>query len=379
MTIARNDDPAPAARHVTRLVLTDFRCYERAEMRLDGRAVVLSGPNGAGKTNVLEALSMLSPGRGLRHAKSAEIARRHGAGGWAVAATVAGDGLVIPMDIGTATGPGSERRQVKRDGAQVTQASLARDLSILWLTPVMDRLWTEGASPRRRFLDRLVMARHAPHAEAHVAYDKAREERIRLLTQGPRDGQWLNALEERLAREGAAIAAARRATVANLNAEMAAAETPFPRAHLSLTGEVEGWEGDEAAVAARLRAALSAARARDGEAGAQTIGPHRGDLATTHVAKDQPAGLCSTGEQKALLLSIVLAQAALVARAQGRAPLLLLDEAAAHLDPGRRAALFDLILAQPAQVFLTGTERPLFDGLSAQFFEVHDGHVAPAS
>ncbi|WP_233560111.1 DNA replication/repair protein RecF [Oleomonas cavernae] len=187
------------------------------------------------------------------------------------------------------------------------------------------------------------MARHAAHAEAHVAYDKAREERLRLLTQGPRDSQWLDALEERLGREGAAIAAARRATVADLNAAMAAVETPFPRAHLALTGEVEGWAGEEAAVAGRLRAALSAARPRDGEAGAQTIGPHRGDLGTTHVAKDQPAGQCSTGEQKALLLSIVLAQAALVARADGRAPLLLLDEAAAHLDPGRRAALYDLI------------------------------------
>lgn len=380
MTIARNDDQAPAARLVTRLVLTDFRCYGRAELKLDGRPVVLSGPNGAGKTNVLEAISLLSPGRGLRHAKSAEIARRDGPGGWAVAAAVTGDGLVAPLEIGTAVAPASERRQVKRDGAQVTQASLARDLSILWLTPTMDRLWTEGAGPRRRFLDRLVMARRPGHAEAHVAYDKAREERLRLLTQGPRDGQWLNALEERLAAEGSAIAHARRAAVADLNAQMAAAESPFPRAHLALTGEVEGWDGDQAAVAARLREALSGARARDGEAGAQTVGPHRGDLAVTHVAKDLAAGQCSTGEQKALLLSIVLAQAALVARAEGRAPLLLLDEAAAHLDPGRRAALYELVLGRGSQVFLTGTERSLFEGLGphAQFFDVRDGQVAAA-
>ncbi len=379
---AREGDPAAAGRHLGRLVLTDFRCYERQELRLDGRPVVLAGPNGAGKTNVLEAVSLLSPGRGIRHAKAAEIARIGGSGGFAVAARIEGGDLPAPVEIGTAVTPGSERRQVKRDGSQVTQASLARELSLLWLTPSMDRLWTEGASGRRRFLDRLVMARRPGHADAHIAYDKAREERLRLLAEGRRDPAWLAVLEERLAGEGAEIALARRATVAELNAEMQAGESPFPRAGLALTGEVETWpEATAEAVAARLKATLAAARGRDAEAGAQTVGPHRGDLAVTHAGKGLPAGQCSTGEQKALLIAIVLAQASLVARDEGRAPLLLLDEVAAHLDPGRRGLLYDLIAGQGRQAFLTGTERSLFAGLEgrAQFFDVRDGHVAAAA
>lgn len=373
---------APGLRRLRRLVLTDFRNYARAELHLDGRPVVLSGANGAGKTNVLEAVSLLSPGRGLRHAKAGQMARLGGAGGFAVAATVEGAGLPAPLDIGTAVAPGGDRRMVKRAGAQATQASLARDLSLMWLTPVMDRVWTEGAAGRRRFLDRLVMARRPGHADAHIGYEKAREERLRLLTQGVRDPQWLGVLETRLARAGAAIALARRAAVADLNAAMAAGEGPFPRARLALSGEVEGYpETEEEAVAARLGEALRQARGRDAEAGAQTVGPHRGDMTADHAAKAMPAGQCSTGEQKALLIAIVLAQAGLVAGDEGRAPLLLLDEVAAHLDPGRRAALYDLIVAAGGQAFLTGTERSLFTGLDgrAQFFEVRDGDVAPAS
>ncbi|PWR20474.1 DNA replication/repair protein RecF [Zavarzinia compransoris] len=373
---------AAGGRFLARLVLTDFRCYGRAELRLGRGAVVLSGPNGAGKTNVLEAVSLLSPGRGLRLAKPGDIARQGGSGGFAVAASLEGGDLPAALDLGTAVQPGSERRAVKRDGAAATQASLARDLSLLWLTPAMDRLWTEGAAGRRRFLDRLVMARRPDHAEAHVAYDKAREERIRLLTLGPRDGQWLSGLEARIARAGAAIALNRRDAVAALNAAMAEADNGFPVARLALTGEVENWPEPAAdEIAARLQAGLAAARGRDAEAGAQTLGPHRGDLAALHAGKALPAPQCSTGEQKALLISIVLAQAALVGADSGRAPVLLLDEVAAHLDPGRRGLLYDQIVARGGQAFLTGTERSLFDGLDgrAQFLDVRDGLVAPAS
>lgn len=369
-------------RHVSRLMLTDFRCYERVVLALRPGPVVFSGPNGAGKTNILEAVSLLSPGRGLRHARAAEMARMGGGGGFAVAATIEGSDLVAPLDLGTATAGDGERRIVKRAGAMATQSSLARDLSILWLTPTMDRIWTEGAAGRRRFLDRLVLARLPSHAEAHIAYEKAREERLRLLVNGPRDATWLGAIEERAARAGAAIAIARRGAVAELNAEMAAAETPFPAAELTLTGEVEGWaEIEEAALAARLKAALAATRGRDAEAGTQGTGPHRGDMTARHVAKDLPASHCSTGEQKALLIAIVLAQGALVAMAEGRAPILLLDEVAAHIDPGRRQMLYDLISGRGLQAFLTGTERSLFHGLEdrGQFFDVRDGQAVTAS
>lgn len=372
----------PGGRFVSRLVVTDFRCYGRAELRLQALPVVLSGPNGAGKTNVLEAVSLLSPGRGLRQARPIDIIRHQGSGGYAVAASLEGGDLPAPLDIGTAVQPGSERRLVKRDGIQATQASLAHDLSLLWLTPAMDRLWTEGAAGRRRFLDRLVMARRPDHAEAHVVYEKAREERIRLLTQGPRDGQWLASLEGRLARAGAAIVANRRAAVAALNEAMAAADNGFPIARLALTGEVENWpETAMDEIAARLQTGLAGLRHRDAEAGAQTLGPHRGDMAALHAGKALPAPQCSTGEQKSLLISIVLAQAALVAAESGRTPLLLLDEVAAHLDPGRRGLLYDQLAARGGQVFLTGTERSLFDGLDgrAQFLDVRDGSVAPAS
>lgn len=369
-------------RHVSRLMLTDFRCYERVVLALRPGPVVFSGPNGAGKTNILEAVSLLSPGRGLRHARAADMARMGGGGGFAVAATIEGSDLVAPLDLGTATAGDGERRIVKRAGAMATQSSLARDLSILWLTPTMDRIWTEGAAGRRRFLDRLVLARLPSHAEAHIAYEKAREERLRLLVNGPRDATWLGAIEERAARAGAAIAIARRGAVAELNAEMAAAETPFPAAELTLTGEVEGWaETEEAALAARLKAALAATRGRDAEAGTQGTGPHRGDMTARHVAKDLPASHCSTGEQKALLIAIVLAQGALVAMAEGRAPILLLDEVAAHIDPGRRQMLYDLISGRGLQAFLTGTERSLFHGLEdrGQFFDVRDGQAVKAS
>ena len=378
----RNRPDAAICRHVRRLVLTDFRSYARAELRLERGAVVFSGANGAGKTNILEAVSLLSPGRGLRLARMADMIRLGGEGGFAVAATIEGGDLPASLDIGTAVLPGSERRVVKRAGSLATQASLARDLSFLWLTPVMDRLWTEGAAGRRRFLDRLVMARHPGHAETHVVYDKAREERIRLLVQGMRDPQWLGALEGRIAQAGAAIAIARRETVAALNAAMAASDSPFPKARLSLSGEIENCpEQEPSALADHLRAALREARGRDAEAGAQTIGPHRGDMPAHHAGKGLAAAQCSTGEQKALLISIVLAQAGLVAEAEGRVPVLLLDEVSAHLDPGRRDTLYDLIVALGGQVFLTGTERSLFSGLEgrAQFFTVRDGDVAPVS
>jgi DNA replication and repair protein RecF len=348
---------------LARLVLTDFRNHRDALLAPGPGLVVLTGDNGAGKTNVLEAVSLLSPGRGLRGASLSEMARAGGGGGFAVAARLGG------AEIGTGVSRSApERRQVRINGAPASATSLSEWLSVLWLTPAMDRLFQEGAGGRRRFLDRLVLALETGHAVHAARYEAAMRARNKLLAEdGPRDEAWLSALEARMAEHGAALASSRARTVELLSERLAnAPEGPFARAGLALEGGGED-----------LAAELARGRSRDAAAGRTLAGPHRTDLAVTHLAKGQPAGLCSTGEQKALLLSIVLAHADLVTERSGRRPVLLLDEVAAHLDPRRRAALFERLDAGGGQVWMTGTEAGLFDevGPAASRFEVVEGAI----
>ena len=378
---------APARPAVIRLVLTDFRSYASVRLAADERPAVLTGPNGAGKTNLLEALSFLAPGRGMRRAKLAEIDRRPspaGPGGaWTIAATVATPRG--PVQIGTgrdAQSESGERRLLRIDGAAAkSQAALAEHLSLVWLTPQMDRLFLEGSAPRRRFLDRLVYGFDPAHAARVGAYEQAMRERARLLRDGPADPAWLAALEQRMAEHGVAVAAARREVAARLDAACRDARGPFPAARLALTGEVEQRLETAPALAAEeeLRGRLAASRRIDGESGATAVGPHRGDLAVSHAGTGRTAAQCSTGEQKALLIAVLLAQARLLRQLSGIAPVMLLDEVTAHLDGERRAALFEEIAGLGVQAWLTGTEPGLFAGLerTAQFFGVDDGTIAP--
>ncbi|WP_084584057.1 DNA replication/repair protein RecF [Sphingomonas azotifigens] len=353
---------------VKRLLLTDFRNHGDALLTPGAEFVVLSGENGAGKTNVLEAVSLLSPGRGLRGAPLSEMARQGGPGGFGIAATL------DAAEIGTGTrAEAPERRIVRVNGATAAATSLAQWLVVLWLTPAMDRLFLEAPGDRRRFLDRLTLALNPRHAHEATRYEAAMRERNRLLADElPPDPAWLDALEARMAEHGAAIDAARREAVTALGARLADQPAgPFARAGLAL----EGWHGDAAGFAVALREG----RRRDAAAGRTLTGPHRADLQVTHLDKAQPAHLCSTGEQKALLLGIVLAHAELVADRAGVPPILLLDEVAAHLDPGRRAALFER-LAGRGQVWMTGTEPALFEAVpaSATRYRVAEGRIEPA-
>ncbi|MEO7689527.1 MAG: DNA replication/repair protein RecF [Sphingomonas sp.] len=392
---------------LARLVLTDFRNHADAVIEPGPGFVVLTGENGAGKTNVLEAVSLLAPGRGLRRAVLSEMARQDGSGGFGVATTLSpflspsrlreglGGGLsswpsdqALPQPhseaggeiaIATGTQPSApERRIVRIQGAPAAATALAEWLTILWLTPAMDRLFVEPASERRRFLDRLTLALNPGHAVHSNRYEAAMRARNRLLAEAneggrPADPEWLTALEVQMAEHGSAIDIARRETVAALAERLAdQPEGPFARAGLAL----EGWTG----TGDTLAADLALGRRRDAAAGRTLAGPHRTDLAVTHLGKGQPAALCSTGEQKALLLGLVLAHADLVAERTGQPPILLLDEIAAHLDPTRRAALFER-LAGKGQVWMTGTEEALFEGLGAGASRllVSGGRVVDAS
>jgi DNA replication and repair protein RecF len=388
---------------LSRLILTDFRNHAEAVLHPGRGFVVLTGENGAGKTNVLEAVSLLAPGRGLRRAALSDMARQGGKGGFGVATTlkplpfrggVGGGGSLgediacIPppkpapegeglVEIGTGSLPSApERRIVRINGATTAATALAEWLTVLWLTPAMDRLFVEPAGERRRFLDRLTLAMRPDHAQHANRYEAAMRARNRVLADaskenGHPDPHWLTALEAQMAEHGAAIDAGRRETVTALAGRLAdQPEGPFARAGLTL----EGWRGADT-----LAADLAQGRRRDAAAGRTLVGPHRSDLMVTHLDKDQPAALCSTGEQKALLLGLVLAHAELVADRVGRAPILLLDEVAAHLDPVRRAALFDRLAATGSQVWITGTERAPFDDIgAASWFTVADGTVSAA-
>lgn len=365
------------AARLRRLILTQFRSYERAELAFDGRPVFLFGPNGAGKTNLLEAISLLAPGRGLRNAAIAELGRREPDGAlgaaWAVAADIEGDeGDEGVARVGAGVeGPGAARRQVRLDGEAVPPGRLADLVRLVWLTPQQDRLFLEAASDRRRFFDRLVFAAEPRHAAHVTAYERALRERTRLLADGPPDAAWLTALEARMAQAGARMAMARTQTLAALQAEIDAREGgPFPRARLGLSGDWERLAADGAqadSLELALAEAFAAGRERDAAAGRALSGPHRGDLTVVHVAKGRAAAECSTGEQKALILNLVLAQAARLSRAKSTPnPIVLLDEVAAHLDPVRRAALFDEIEALGLQAFLTGTDETLFNDLKGR-------------
>jgi DNA replication and repair protein RecF len=368
-----------------RLTLCDFRSYAALDVAFAAPVVVVAGENGVGKTNLLEAISLLGPGRGLRGARMAELGRRveGGALPWSAAgrfATPSGE-----VTIGTGTDPEgvSERRVFRLDGEPVrVQAELAERVAAVWLTPQMDRLFQEGASGRRRFLDRLVWALEPTHAREVAAHDTAMASRNRLLAEGRGDAAWLAALEDAMARHAVAATAARRALAARLNAVLEAGVTgAFPAARMELPCPIAEALAAEPALAVeeRLRAELAAARRRDAAAGGAAHGAHRCDMALVHLAKGQRAELCSTGEQKALLVSVVLAHAALIAEARGFAPLLLLDEVAAHLDRTRREALFAALAALPAQSLLTGTEIEVFGPLRgvAEAFRAVPGGLLP--
>ena len=404
---------------VARLALTDFRCYRSLRLEIDARPVVLFGPNGAGKTNLLEAVSLLAPGRGLRRARLADIERRGAAAPWAVAATVetprgpvaigtgrdprsgpggpaggdgdgdgdgGGGGGAPPGQAGAVFGSparGPARRVVKIDGARASgPAALSEIVHAVWLTPAMDRLFDGPGSVRRRFLDRVVYGLDPGHARRVSAYQRALRERARLLRSGARDRAWLEALEHGMAADGVAIAAARSQVGARLRAACAEGFGPFPGADLEVAGTVEGWLAAMPAVEAedRLRARLAATRAQDAGTGGAAEGPHKSELRVRHGGNGMAAAQCSSGEQKALVVAIVLASAAVVAAARGAAPLILLDEVAAHLDPPRCRALFERIAALGAQAWLTGTDGAVFAGLggAAQFFRVADATVTPA-
>jgi len=388
----RDQESGAAERHsartpwLSRLVVSAFRNYADAELRLDPGIVVLTGPNGAGKTNLLEAVSLLAPGRGLRRAKMLEFARHGDTRPWAVAAWLETDPQGFAggrREIGTGADPesGGERRVVRVDGRSgKSQAMLGELVDVVWLTPQMDSLWREGPGERRRFLDRLVFGFDRAHAGRVAGYDNALRQRARLLTEGPMDPAWLTALEAEMAERAVAIAAARCELVSALGAATAAAVGAFPRVGLALAGEPELWLGEMSALAAeeRLAAEWKRLRSEDAVTGGSRLGPHRTDLLARYLLKDQPAAQASTGEQKALLLSVVLAHARLVAARKGQGPVLLLDEVAAHLDESRRGSLFQELAALGVQSWLTGTDPETFAPLAAQRLAVSDGVVAAA-
>ncbi len=384
------------------LSLTEFRSYDRLDFAVAGRSVYLFGPNGAGKTNLLEAISVLGPGKGLRGAAFGDLGRRlpdeaHGHP-WGVAAVLGQGEDEVRLSTG-ADPRDANKRLIRMDGETVSAARLLDHLRLIWLTPAHDRLFVEARSERLRFFDRLVFAAEPRHATTVSAYEKALRERLKLLTDGPTDDAWLALLEDKLAETGVAMVAARQRAIAALQAEIEAHTGPFPRADLALTGDIAAED-----LNTYFRDGFRRARGRDGAAGRSLFGPHRLDFAVIFRDKNRPAAEGSTGEQKALLLNIILAQGARLAKgipaadlsADGKRdsapepsrgamrrlssktipPVLLLDEVAAHLDPGRRHALFDETHALGLQTFFTGTDLGLFEGLKnrALGVQIDAGH-----
>ncbi|MGK8234094.1 DNA replication/repair protein RecF [Roseovarius sp. MS2] len=350
--------------YLSELTLSHFRSHKFGRLSLDARPVAIYGPNGAGKTNLIEAVSLLSPGRGLRRAAAQDMARRPEALGWKITTILHSLHQVHEVET---FAEGMAARQVRIDGKSATQIALGRVARLLWLVPAMDRLWIEGADGRRRFLDRMTMSFIPAHAEVTLAYDKAMRERNRLLKDQVRDAQWYLALERQMADAGAEIHTNRQHALALIMGAQMQAETAFPTAELELT-QTEGEMPDSAD---DLRQALAESRFRDLMAGRTLIGPHRADLYGVYAAKGVPAADCSTGEQKALLVSLILANARALARDFGAPPLLLLDEVAAHLDATRRAALYDEICALGAQAWMTGTGPELFSELGNRAQHIH--------
>jgi DNA replication and repair protein RecF len=374
---------------ISKLMLTDFRNYRSAALAPTPAPVVLAGPNGAGKTNCLEALSLLTAGRGLRSLPFSELARSGGAGGWAVAASLTAGSEEIQIGTGVQLPPGGvlgvrSPRIVRIDGVAAKGSGALARIRIVWLTPAMDSLFTGPASERRRFLDRLVLSLDPAYAGAAAAFDRAMRQRNKAL-EALSPPQLLDAIEAQMADAAIEMAVFRAGAIESLTSEIAQERsrspgTAFPWAGLSLMGHLESQIGE--APASEIRNTyvrlLARNRERDRSAGRTLTGPHRSELEVTHGPKDMPAKMCSTGEQKALLTGLVLAQARLVKNVSGGiAPLILLDEIAAHLDISRRLALFSSIARLNAQVWMTGTDQAAFEPLrdlsAAQFFAVSDG------
>ena len=374
---------------IRRLSLSNFRSYHAAQIALDKAGpVVLTGANGAGKTNLIEAISMLAPGRGLRRATMEELAFSEGDGAWAVAAEI--EGMLGLATLGTGIDPpagedSAPARKCRIDRESVGSAAVFADhLRVVWLTPAMDPLFNGPASERRRFLDRLVLAVDAQHSSRVAALERSLRSRNRLLENASSDAHWLDAIEHETAEVAVAVAAARAETVARLAAALRSArdQAPeFPLAEIALEGWMEKLLPQHSAteIEDRYRALLKDNRARDAAAGRTLDGPHLSDFAVTHAGKNIPAAEASTGEQKALLIRLVLAHAGLIKDMTGFAPLLLLDEIIAHLDPVRRAALYDALTNLGAQVWMTGADPAAFGDIvaRAQVFEVRGGAVAP--
>ena len=379
------------AAFIRRLALTNFRSYHAAQVTLDRAGpVVLTGANGAGKTNLIEAVSLLAPGRGLRRATMEELAFTEGDGGWAISAEI--EGMLGLATLGTGIDPpagedSSPSRRYRVDREPVSSAAAFADhLRVIWLTPAMDPLFNGPASERRRFLDRLVLAVDAHHASRVSALERSLRSRNRLLEDARSDPHWLDAVEHETAEVAVAVAAARAETVARLSAALAdahGAAPEFPVATIALQGWMDEMLPNCSAIEIedRYRTLLKENRARDAAAGRTLDGPHLSDLAVTHAAKAMPASNCSTGEQKALLIRLVLAHARLIKDMTGAAPLLLLDEVVAHLDPGRRAALYDALATLDAQVWMTGADPVAFGDIvsRAHMLLIKGGSVEPFS
>jgi len=378
------------AAFIRRLTLTNFRSYHAAQVALDRAGpVVLTGANGAGKTNLIEAISLLAPGRGLRRATMEELAFTEGDGAWAVSAEI--EGMLGLATLGTGIEPPANEeatttRRCRIDRESVGSATAFADhLRVVWLTPAMDPLFNGPASERRRFLDRLVLAVDAQHSSRVAALERSLRSRNRLLEDSPGDSHWLDAVEHETAEVAVAVAAGRAETVTRLSAALAAARAQapeFPQAEIELQGWMEQLLPNHSAIEIedRYRTLLKDNRARDAAAGRTLDGPHLSDLAVRHASKNIPAADASTGEQKALLIRLVLAHAGLIKQMTGFAPLLLLDEVVAHLDPARRAALYDALSSLGAQVWMTGADPAAFGDIigRAQVFVVRNGVVEPA-
>lgn len=388
------------SRGLSRLVLHQFRNYQELDLCLEAKAVVLTGPNGAGKTNILEAISFLSPGRGLRHVKLSQITNLKTMNqdpsnppSWAISATI--ETRAGPTQLGTGldyTATGNEKRLIKVNGqAAKSQATLTDWISVIWVTPQMDRLFMEAASTRRKFIDRLVYALDATHSSRIHRYEHHLRERSHLLREGHYDPLWIATLERHLAEDGVAIVVARQQVVKSLeNAQRQDQSYPFPKFQAEMTGQVENWMQNQPALAVEDAFAekLKLNRRHDGEVGGACIGPHRSDFQVQHLAKHLPAELCSTGEQKMLLLAVTLAFIRVQENYNSCPAILLLDDVAAHLDEQHRLILFQEIctplkeseqehLRRPLQVWMTGTDKSAFQGLNnqAQFLTVHQAKL----
>jgi DNA replication and repair protein RecF len=376
------------APRVTRLRLTDFRSFPELDAEFEPMLVALCGENGVGKTNLLEALSLLAPGRGLRRAPLAEMARIGGSGRFSIVADL--EGPLGPAVLGTGIereqGSPNPIRKTRLNGAPAASSSVFSDhLRLVWMTPSLDGLFNGPPGERRRFVDRLVLAIDPGHASRAAALEQALRSRNRLLEEARPDAQWLDAVERQIAELGIAIASARRETIERLAVLIVARredKSPFPFAELALVGETDALIVEHSALEAedRMRKSLRDMRQRDRAAGRTLTGPQTSDLLVRHGPKGIEAARASTGEQKALLIGLVLAHAHLVAQMSGMAPLVLLDEAAAHLDPSRRQALFSVLTALGGQVFMTGADQALFAELpkGARLFDVSPGKVSPA-